>query len=246
MDTAQARVGARPSGNWLMGLMIGGLLAIPMVAAAQSPAPDFVLRAVAARVPPTSKLNPGVRAYAFTEIENLKATESFTTVLGTARLTFFGGGADAVNLWNGVFARFAFSHSEKTGTRVLVDSSKNVYPLNIPLTVTMTPIEIGGGWRFLALDKKGRIVPFVGGGGVFLHYKETSSHSLNGEDTDEVYGGTMFFGGVEIGVVTHVNVAIEGLYRHVPNAIGAGGISNIFDETNLGGRVLRFRFGVGC
>jgi hypothetical protein len=31
----------------------------------------------------------------------------------------------------------------------------------------------------------------------------------------------------------------------VPNAIGAGGISNIFDETNLGGRVLRFRFGVG-
>jgi len=258
MHAALARVGAWPSRNWRIAVVtIGVLLAMPMAGWAQSPAadlssdpasevtPDFLLRSAATRVPPTSKSNPGVRAYGFTEFENLKASESFTAVLGTARLNFFGGGADAVNLWKGLFARFTFSHSSKTGTRVFVDSSQNVFPLNIPLTVSMTPFEVGGGWRFGSLDTKGRIVPFIGAGLVFLNYKESSSFSLNGEDTDQTFSGTMIFGGIEVGIVQHVNVAVEGLYRHVPDAIGEAGISNLFDENNLGGSVIRFRFGVG-
>ena len=51
-------------------------------------------------------------------------------------------------------------------------------------------------------------------------------------------------GGVDV-AIGMVRVAVEGVYRSVPNAIGAGGISQAFNETNLGGGGIRFAFGIG-
>ena len=238
-------------------LLLACALASPLPAAAQSlgrrpfdiPGSRLtdgsMVQAASVRRPPAKKQKIGIRAYGLAEVENLRATRSFEAVLGTARLTDLGAGADVVNLWKGAFARFAVGYTKKTGTRVFVDSSQKVFPQNVPLTVKMTPLEVCGGWRFAALDRKGRFVPYLGAGGLLLRYQETSTFALTGEDIDSRFKGGVAFGGLEVAVVKFVNVAIEGLYRHVPKALGAGGVSSTFSENNLGGGVVRFRFGVG-
>ena len=77
-------------------------------------------------------------------------------------------------------------------------------------------------------------------------YKETSTATFASADdnTDITDTGGEVFGGVEIGV-KFVRIGVEGQYRYVPNAIGAGGASLAYNETNLGGGVFRLTFGVG-
>lgn len=237
-------------------LVVAGALALPSVTMAQSA--DRLtsggetglvagnLMATASVAPPINQPPPpGARVYGLVESENLSATKSFTAVAGTARTTNYGAGVDIVNLWEGVFARFAIAHSSLTGSRVFLDASQNAIALNIPLTVKMTPIEIGGGWRFIAVDPKGRVIPYVGAGLVFLHYQETSDFALTGENIDENFTGTMFFGGVEVVIAKHANVAVEGVFRHVAPPAATAGVSATFNENNLGGTAIRFRFGVG-
>jgi hypothetical protein len=235
-------------------LILTGALALPLPAMAQSadrlPSDDPTglaagrLMTAASVAPPVNKPAPGVRIYGLVDSEKLSATRSFTAVVGSSRMTDFGAGADIVNIRGGVFARVTFAYSSLSGTRVFVDAAQNVIPLNIPLTVKMTPIEIGGGWRFTAVDPKGRVIPYVGAGLVLLHYQETSDFALAGQDVDEEFTGAMFFGGVEVEIVKHAHVAVEGLYRHISTAAEAG-VSATFDENDLGGSAIRFRFGVG-
>jgi hypothetical protein len=135
------------------------------------------------------------------------------------------------------------THVEKTGTRVIVDGTEAI-PLNIPLTIGMTPIELGGGWRFGGLDKGSHLVPYVGAAGLFLQYRETSEFADDSENTNTTFHGSTIFGGIDV-AIKFVHVGVEGVYRHVPNAIGAGGVSQAFKENDLGGGVVRFMFGVG-
>ena len=37
---------------------------------------------------------------------------------------------------------------------------------------------------------------------------------------------------------------VEGQYRSIKDALGEGGVSDVFGETNLGGAVFRVMFGV--
>jgi hypothetical protein len=187
---------------------------------------------------------PGLRAYGIFESEALTASQSFDAVLGSSRLELKGAGADLVHLWKGAFVRVTVTKGKKSGQRVFVTSSKEVIPLNIPLTVQMTPLEIGGGWRFGSLDGGGHIVPYVGANGLWLHYKETSQFSEPGEDTDETFKGSSVFGGIDVGI-SFVRVGIEGLYRRVPKALGDNGVSESFGEHDLGGAAVRVTFGIG-
>ena len=127
---------------------------------------------------------------------------------------------------------------------MFVESFGAVTPLGIPLEVTMRPLEIGGGWRFGAFGRKKHVVPFIGATGVWLHYKEISSFSEAGDDTDATFGGLSMFGGLDI-AISFVRLGVEGLYRHVPNALGDSGASQTFGETGLGGTAVRFTFGIG-
>ena len=157
----------------LSALTVGLCLATASPAVAQ-----FSTNAQAAsmRRPPATKARIGVRAYGLVEHEWLKATSSFNAVLGTSSLTFAGGGADVVNLWKGAFFRLDGARAKKSGTRVFLDGTTPI-SLNIPLTVTMTPIEIGGGWRFAPLDRGRHLVPYAGAARLTLRYRETSQFS---------------------------------------------------------------------
>jgi len=192
--------------------------------------------------PPGPPSPIGLRAYAIVDLDALAAKESFAAVLGSSQFTAAGGGLDVVDIWKHLFARVAVTRARQTGSRVFV-SGGEVFPLDIPLTVTMTPIEVGGGWRFPP-KAGGRFTPYAGAAFLSLGYTETSDFTDAAEDTSERFAGQDLFGGVDIGIAKWLAASAEVQYRRVPNALGAGGVSKLFGENDLGGYTLRVTFGV--
>jgi len=205
-------------------------LAFPLTAAAQGNAPR--------------RSSIPLRAYAAIDLDLFNATKTFDATLGTSHLPAYGGGAD-LEIWKHVFVRAAATHLTKKGSRVFVDGG-TASSLNIPLTVSMTPVELGGGWRFVS-SKRGmasRLTPFVGGAAVIMQYKETSKSADASENTSKSYKGGAVFGGLDVGVYKWIDVGGEVGYRFVPNAIGLGGASKEFNEKDLGGLTVRLTIGI--
>jgi hypothetical protein len=86
------------------------------------------------------------------------------------------------------------------------------------------------------------VVPFAGGGFGFQQYEETSAFAESGDDVSETHGSYHVLGGVELPFTRHLGVTADALYRWVPDAIGEAGVSAVYDETDLGGAQIRFRF----
>jgi len=184
----------------------------------------------------------GLRAYSVFDLDALAARESFDAVVGTSHLTAFGGGLE-VDIWKHFFARVAFTRARKSGHRVFVANGE-VFPFeNVPLTVMLTPIEVGGGWRFVS-SKRSRLTPFAGVSFLSMGYTETSKFAEAGENTNERFTGQDVFGGVEVGIVKWLVAAGEVQYRRVPNGLGVGHVSQDFGESDLGGVTVRVTIGI--
>jgi len=110
--------------------------------------------------------------------------------------------------------------------------------------VTVTPIEISGGWRF-KIRKQPKLTPYAAGGFTLMNYQETSEFSSGTEDADETFSGFHLFGGVEYKITRWFGVAGEASWSTVPDAIGDSGVSEAFNETDLGGTTLRFKITIG-
>lgn len=189
---------------------------------------------VLAQRPPQDRI--GVRGLATFGVSQMAATDSFEAVLGSSTLSDWGGGGQVTNLWRGLFAEVTFSRAEETGERVFVDSG-TVYPLGIPLTMTMSTIDVTAGYRFL---RGSRFVPYVGGGYTSAAYEETSPFAQAGDDVDDRFGGFVVTGGVEVRTFNWLHVRGEARYRKIPDALGGGGVSAVYGDDSLGG----IRFGV--
>jgi hypothetical protein len=90
-----------------------------------------------------------------------------------------------------------------------------------------------------------RLVPYAGGGIGSVQYTEESAFAAPGENIDDRFTSYHALGGVEIPIWRWIGVAVEGHYRWVPDALGVAGVSDAFNETNLGGATFRVKFGVG-
>jgi len=196
---------------------------------------------VSARRSSALKTKARYRAYAIAEGERMSATKSFHAVLGKSTLTSIGFGVEADGLSNGGFVRFALTHTSNRGTRVFVDSSQNVYSLHVPLTVRVTPVEIGGGWRF---SPRGSAAPYLGVALLLQRYQETSSLAGTDEDIDVTDKGSTLFGGVGIGI-KFARIAVEGQYRAIFKPTPVAGVFQQLAEKNLGGAVFRLSLGIG-
>jgi hypothetical protein len=183
----------------------------------------------------------GLRAYGIVDLDALAATDSFNAVVGTSHLPAFGGGVDVVDIWKHLFVRAAVTRARKSGSRVFVANGQ-VSSLGIPLTVTMTPVEVGGGWRFVS-RKPSRLTPYAGVSFVSMGYTETSKFADSSENTSERFTGQDLFGGVEVRILKWLVASGEAQYRRVPNALGAGGVSKDFGESDLGGVTARVTIG---
>lgn len=185
----------------------------------------------------------GARVFGAVDINAMAASDSFKAVLDTSTVTAFGAGVDVTNLWKNLFARVAFTHASKKGERAVVFNNQ-VIPIGVPLTMTMNPVEVGAGWRFASKSPTARFTPYVGAGALLMKYREESPYGTSGEEVDISKTGGVVFGGVDVAVTKYIFVGGEAQYRTVPDAIGEGGVSKDFDETDLGGFTMRIRFGV--
>lgn len=233
---------------------------------------------------------PAFTAQVFGEVgytSFLGAADSFEAVLGSSGGFTWGGGLQVAHR-SGFFFQFNASYFAADGERVFV-SEGDVFPLGIPVDVTVTPLEFTGGYRFVpkrsravaappparpqkppyqpADPKAGpirqpvtpsspgqatrapqarpplaRVVPYVGGGVGIVLYEEESPFEETGDNVSESSPSYHVLGGVDFALSRAFLVGAEAVYRWVPDALGEGGASEAFGETDLGGFVFRAKF----
>ena len=177
------------------------------------------------------------------------AKDTFDAILDTRSGTDVGVGAQVAwqsGTLRGLFVEFDASRFEETGERVFVHEGE-VFPLGIPLTIGLTPIEVSAGYRFTQArrTRSGVVaspIALFGGGGVgSVGYAETDDDG----EISERFTAYHVMGGADVTVWKALQLGAELRYRWVPDGLGAGGVSDAFNETDLGGSTFRVRIGVG-
>lgn len=168
------------------------------------------------------------------------ARDSIEAVLDTSLGQSFGGGAQVV-LRNGLFAQGSIDRFEKTGSRV-VASNQQLFRLDVPNTVRITPIAATIGYRDARSD---RSIGYVGAG-VGWHVVEERSPALAATgNVRQGHVGYHLVGGAEYRVNSSLWLAGEVQWTTVPDALGQVGIAQTFGETNLGGTTFRVKVFIG-
>lgn len=206
----------------LLGLALTAGLAGP--AAAQRRSPQTIL----------------IRPFVMGTEQSFAAVDTFDATFGRTYDPFFGGGVEVV-LFDRYYIELGASRFRQTGQRAFRNAGQ-VFHLAIPLTATITPLEISGGYRF---HLSPRVVPYVGAGFGSYAYTETSSFADTGENVDTHHAGYSVTGGSEFRVHRWVSIGADVHYTHVPGLLGMGGISLDAGETDLGGVAGRFKVIVG-
>lgn len=183
-----------------------------------------------------------VRGYGLMGSVSFAASDSFETVLGSASGPLFGGGVEVGLPLGGLYVGVGGWRFQQDGERVFV-SGRQAFPLGIPLTVQVTPIEVTGGWRFRGLSQ--RFVPYAGAGWSSYGYKETSQFADASENADERFGGFHIVGGAEFRVTRWLGIGGEVAWARVSDALGENGVSEAFDESDLGGTSVRLKVSIG-
>lgn len=184
-----------------------------------------------------------IDGYAMVGRVTFTAAETFTTILGKSAGPMVGGGARVGIPLGGLFIDVGAWRYRDEGERVVMVNN-TPYRLGIPLTATVTPFELSAGWRF-RFSRVSKLTPYVAGGITSTKYQETSSFNTPAEDVDETFNGSHLFAGAEYRVVRWVGAAAEVHWTTVPDALGHGGVSKAFNDTDLGGRSFRFKITIG-
>lgn len=184
-----------------------------------------------------------VGGYAMFGRVNFTAVESFDAIAGTPSGPIVGGGARVGLPIGGLFVDVGVWRYRAEGERVFV-ANNEIFELGIPVAITVTPIEIGAGWRF-RFRSAPKLTPYAAGGFTIVKYRETSDFSTESEDASESFDGYHVIGGVEYKIMRWLGIAGEAAWSTVPDAIGEAGVSASFNETDLGGTTLRVKITVG-
>jgi outer membrane protein W len=192
----------------------------------------------AAQDPPAVSIRPFVMA---TE-QSFTAIDTFDATFGKTFAPFIGGGVQVV-VHDGVFVELAASRFRQTGQRAYLSGGR-AFGLGIPLTATITPLEVSAGYRF-TLRALPRVRPYAAAGVGSYGYKETSDFSEPGEDVDTRHTGFVVNGGAEFRLHTWVGLGIDVQYSQVKGILGSGGVSQQAGESDLGGVAARLKLVIG-
>ena len=204
----------------------------------------------AAVLPCQAQNRIAMRGFADAGLTVFTATQSFKAILGTPAGAVFGGGID-VGLTRNVFVSLAASRFRRTGERVFVFQNQ-VFKLNVPDTITVTPLQLSAGYRFLGprptrFARPSRFTPYAGGGVGWYRFSETTEHSTSADDEKTTHAGLHVLAGVETPIRRWMPAAVDGQWAKVPNAFGdsASSVAKLYDEHDLGGFTLSVRIIVG-
>lgn len=196
------------------------------------PAVPFVTLALVLALPPAGAAAGSIGVEAQGGYHSLAASNSASAVFdGSSGGGTFGGAVRYV-LGNGFYVSAGARTFSKDGERVFVAGpTAPVARLGFPLEVRITPIFGTVGYRF----RDGRaFVPYAGVGGGVTKFRETSDVAGDVRDDRRSKGSFHALAGVEFGRGM-VRVGAEGVYSTVPDGIGVGGVSRVFNEDDLGG-----------
>lgn len=197
----------------------------------------------AARAPRTRQPDRfAVRGYGLAGLHWFTASQTFEAVTGSGSGPAYGGGL-RVHIPGGAYVDVGAWRYSADGERVFVTTSREVFKLGIPATVTVTPLEITAGWRFPNL--LGPVSPHIGVGYTSLAYEETGDFAQSGDDASERYGGYHVAAGAEVRLHRWVGLIAEGAWTSVKDGFGEAGASKAFGEDNLGGTSLRLKLVIG-
>jgi Outer membrane protein beta-barrel domain len=204
----------------------------------------FLLLGLALAVPAAAQGEPSIsiRPFFLATDQSFAAVDTFDTAFGKTYFPFFGGGGQVV--FKGTyFVEITASRFQEDGERAYFSGGK-AFRLGIPLTATITPLEVTGGYRF-RLPTLPRVRPYVAAGFGSYAYQETSSFADPGENVDTRHAGFVVNGGAEFRLHRWIGVAVDVQYTHVPGILGNGGVSQQAGESDLGGVAARFKAIVG-
>jgi hypothetical protein len=215
-------------------------VALASPAAAQRPPQPPPRRAPAPPPPPPPPI--AFRPFVVGTEEAFAAIDTFDAGFEQTSGPFFGGGLQVV-FHDGFYVELGASRFKQTGQRAFRSGGQS-FRLGIPLTTTITPLEVTGGYRF-RLRRLPRVRPYVAAGFGSYAYKETSDFADEGENVDTRHSGTVLNGGVEFRLHRWVGLGADVQYTHVPGILGQGGVSQQAGETDLGGVAARVKLIVG-
>jgi Outer membrane protein beta-barrel domain len=211
---------------WLLAVLTAG-----PVAAQSTPDPTA----------PSEPYEAAFRAFFIGAQQSFAAKTTFDATFGQSSQPFFGGGVQVVTP-GGVFVEFGVTRFKKTGQRAFLNNGQ-AFPLGIPLTATIIPVELSAGYRFGAT--RWRVIPYAAGGIGRYNYREESDFAGADDNVDTHHVGYLVNGGVEVRLQKWIGVAVDVQYTHVSGILGEGGISQDAGETDLGGVAARFKVMVG-
>jgi opacity protein-like surface antigen len=185
-----------------------------------------------------------LRPYGLITYQAFSAKTTFEATFGQSGQPFWGAGAQLI-LPKHIYVDVSASRFKKTGERAFF-SQFGVSHLQVAETLTITPFEIAGGYRF-QLKGYPSIVPFAGAGVGWYTFTQKSDFSQPGEDVDTNHVGALLVGGVEFQVHRWIRLSGDVQYTHIPGILGTESLafSTAANETDLGGVAARFKFIVG-
>ena len=183
-----------------------------------------------------------IRPFFVASEQSFAATQTFDATFDQHTGPFFGGGLQAVVLDHFVIEVGA-SRFRKDGDRAFLSGGK-AFSLGIPLTATITPLEITGGYRFLFASMPS-VRPYAAAGWTRYAYKETSDFALDGDNIDTHHSGLVANGGVEVRLHRWIGAAFDVQYSRVRGILGTAGVSQQAGEQDLGGVAARLKVIVG-
>lgn len=192
--------------------------------------------------PPAPKLPVSVRGFFAFDTEIMAASQSFAGVTGSSTVFGFGGGGEVLNLWKQLFVRGALTVASTTGSRGFVVDGTFV-PTNVSMDIGLRTIEVGGGWR-TSFKKHPKYALSYGGGVLFVNYSDTSEFATDTDNVNESFSGYYVHGGFEVALSKRMVAGVEAQYRAIPVDTTTKSIMSSFEETNLGGFVIRAMFGI--
>lgn len=211
-----------------------------------------VLAALAVASPAAAQSRAGrdisVRLFGLVSSQQFAAQETFDASFGSSRGLFWGGGIEVV-LPSGIFADLAASRFSKVGQRAFINNGQ-AFGLGIPLTATITPIELTAGYRVKltrsrARSKPSPIVPYIGIGVGSYGYHESSTFDDPTDEIDERKIGVLGLVGAEVRMHAWVRASVDVQDTRITGILGTGGLSQQANENDLGGLAVRVRLIVG-
>lgn len=170
------------------------------------------------------------------------ARKSAEAVFGGSGGGFSGGAEVTLGLGRSFFVGAGGRFFQKTGERVFVaDANAPVFRLGHPLKVRTIPIYGLLGFRF---SPDATLVPYLSAGAGVTLYKEESTVGGITESSSQ----SKFFGMVGLGADYGrgpVRFGLEANYSLVPNTIGLGGVSAVYNEKDVGGFAVLGRIVIG-